>query len=121
MKRYSSQVGLAILVAISAILPLHMPAKAADTPPIKIGVLTDMTGPLAETTGKGSVIAVQMAVEDFGGKVLGRSIDVLSADHQNKAECCCWHRASMVRHRTRRPDYGPAKLLGGLGRSGACP
>jgi branched-chain amino acid transport system substrate-binding protein len=63
-----------------------MPAKAADTPPIKIGVLTDMTGPLAETTGKGSVIAVQMAVEDFGGKVLGRSIDVLSADHQNKAD-----------------------------------
>ena len=54
--------------------------------PVKIGVLNDMTGPYADITGRSSLIAVQMAVEDFGGKVLGRTIEVLSADHQNKPD-----------------------------------
>ena len=63
--------------------------------PVKIGVLTDMTGPYADITGRSSLIAVQMAVEDFGGKVLGRRIEVLSADHQNKPDigsaiARCW-------------------------------
>ena len=53
---------------------------------VKIGVLTDMSGPASTPSGQGSVIAAQMAVEDFGGKVLGKPIEVLSADHQNKAD-----------------------------------
>ena len=53
---------------------------------VKIGVLTDMTGYYADLAGPGSVLAAKMAVEDFGGKVLGKPIEVISADHQNKAD-----------------------------------
>ncbi|MGQ3353151.1 MAG: ABC transporter substrate-binding protein [Phreatobacter sp.] len=53
---------------------------------VRIGVLNDMSGPYADITGRSSLIAVQMAVEDFGGTVLGRKIEVLSADHQNKPD-----------------------------------
>ena len=60
--------------------------KAADTSPVRIGVLTDMSGLFADISGPGAVVAVQMAVDDFGGKVLGRPIEVISADHQNKAD-----------------------------------
>jgi len=53
---------------------------------VKIGVLTDMSSLYADATGKGSLTATQMAVEDFGGKVKGKPIEVLSGDHQNKAD-----------------------------------
>src|SRR5215469_7850371 len=53
---------------------------------VKIGVLTDLSGPAASATGPGSVAAAQMAVEDFGGKVLGKPITVISADHQIKPD-----------------------------------
>lgn len=53
---------------------------------VKIGVLTDLSGLYADISGKGSIEAVKMAVEDFGGKVLGKPIVVISADHQNKAD-----------------------------------
>jgi branched-chain amino acid transport system substrate-binding protein len=53
---------------------------------VKIAVLDDMSGLYADLTGPGGVIAVRMAVEDFGGKVLDKPIEVLSADHQNKAD-----------------------------------
>lgn len=53
---------------------------------VKIGVLNDQSGPYADLSGKGSVTAAQMAVEDFGGKVLDMPIEVVSADHQNKPD-----------------------------------
>ncbi|MGA2893245.1 MAG: ABC transporter substrate-binding protein [Xanthobacteraceae bacterium] len=53
---------------------------------VKIGVLTDLSGPAATATGPGSVAAAQMAVEDFGGEVLGKPITVISADHQIKPD-----------------------------------
>jgi branched-chain amino acid transport system substrate-binding protein len=53
---------------------------------IVIGVLTDMSGPYADLAGKGCELAAQMAVEDFGGKVAGLPIEVISADHQNKPD-----------------------------------
>jgi branched-chain amino acid transport system substrate-binding protein len=53
---------------------------------VRIGVLTDMNSILASLSGKGSVLAAQMAVEDFGGKVLDKKIEVISADHQNKPD-----------------------------------
>ncbi|MET4700530.1 ABC-type branched-subunit amino acid transport system substrate-binding protein [Constrictibacter sp. MBR-5] len=53
---------------------------------VRIGVLTDMSGPYQDWAGPGSVVAVQMAVEDFGRTVLGKKIEVVSADHQNKAD-----------------------------------
>jgi branched-chain amino acid transport system substrate-binding protein len=54
--------------------------------PVKIGVLTDMAGMYRDIMGPGSVLAAKMAVEDFGGKVLGRPIEVVSGDHQAKAD-----------------------------------
>jgi branched-chain amino acid transport system substrate-binding protein len=53
---------------------------------VKIGVLTDLSGTYSDLAGSGSVLAVKMAVEDFGGKVLGKPIEVVSADHQNKGD-----------------------------------
>jgi branched-chain amino acid transport system substrate-binding protein len=53
---------------------------------VKIGVLTDLSGPAATATGPGSVAAAQMAVEDFGAKVLGKPVVVISADHQIKPD-----------------------------------
>jgi branched-chain amino acid transport system substrate-binding protein len=53
---------------------------------VKIGVLTDLSGPASTATGPGSVAAAQMAVDDFGGKVLGKPIVVISADHQIKPD-----------------------------------
>ncbi|OYW28993.1 MAG: ABC transporter permease, partial [Methyloversatilis sp. 12-65-5] len=53
---------------------------------VRIGVLTDMNGPASTPTGQGSVTAAQMAVDDFGGKVLGKPITVISGDHQLKAD-----------------------------------
>ena len=60
-------------------------AVAADGP-IKIGVLGDQSSNFADSGGPGSVTATRMAVEDFGGSVLGRPIEVLVADHQNKVD-----------------------------------
>lgn len=53
---------------------------------VKIGLLLDMAGPYADPGGPGSVVAAQMAVEDFGGTVLGKPIEVIAADHQNKPD-----------------------------------
>src|SRR5579872_2486607 len=74
-------------VAVLALL-LFSPAASAQVSDdvVKIGVLTDMNGPAAAATGKGSLIAAQMAVADFGGKVLGKPIQVISADHQDKPD-----------------------------------
>ena len=53
---------------------------------VKIGVLTDMNGPASTPTGQGSVTAAQMAIDDFGGKVLGKPISVIVGDHQLKPD-----------------------------------
>src|ERR1700727_2795584 len=53
---------------------------------VKIGVLTDMSGPASPPPGRGSVAAAEMAVADFGGTVLGKPIAVISADHQLKPD-----------------------------------
>jgi branched-chain amino acid transport system substrate-binding protein len=53
---------------------------------VRIGVLNDMSGPYKDLAGQGSVLAAQMAVEDFGGKILGAPVEIVSADHQNKPD-----------------------------------
>jgi branched-chain amino acid transport system substrate-binding protein len=53
---------------------------------VRIGVLTDLSGLYSDVGGQGSIVAAQMAAEDFGGEVHGAKIDVVSADHQNKAD-----------------------------------
>ncbi|WP_404299766.1 ABC transporter substrate-binding protein [Alicycliphilus denitrificans] len=61
-----------------------MPAQAQDK--VKIGFITDMSSLYADVEGKNGALAIQMAIDDFGGKVLGKPIELLSADHQNKAD-----------------------------------
>ena len=64
-----------------------MGAAQAQTPDtIKIGVLADMSSLYADLGGPGSVTAAQMAVDDFGGTVLGKKVEIVSADHQNKPD-----------------------------------
>jgi branched-chain amino acid transport system substrate-binding protein len=53
---------------------------------VKLGVLADMSGLYSDLSGIGSVVATQMGAEDFGGTVLGKKIEVVSADHQNKPD-----------------------------------
>ena len=62
------------------------PAKGISGDVVRIGVLTDMSGLYSDLGGQGSVEAAKMAVADFGGKVMGKNIDVIGADHQNKAD-----------------------------------
>ena len=54
--------------------------------PIRIGVLNDQTSVYADFQGRGSVLAAQMAVEDYGGKAAGKKVEVVFADHQNKPD-----------------------------------
>lgn len=81
--------GIARVVSVAASLVLATGAQAADKVSddvVKVGVLTDMTGYYSDLAGPGSVLAAQMAIEDFGGKVLGKKIELVSADHQSKAD-----------------------------------
>jgi branched-chain amino acid transport system substrate-binding protein len=59
-------------------------AQAADV--IRIGTLTDLNGPASTDTGMPTVYAAQMAIDDFGGEVLGRKVQLLSADDQSKPD-----------------------------------
>jgi branched-chain amino acid transport system substrate-binding protein len=61
-------------------------ALAQGKPPLKLGGILDMSGLYADITGAGSETAAKMAVEDFGGEVLGRKIEIIAADHLNKAD-----------------------------------
>ncbi len=74
----------AAALASLTLMALAAPASAADV--VRIGVLTDMTGVLSDTLGMGSVEGARIAVEEFGGVVLGKKIEVVHADHQNKAD-----------------------------------
>ena len=80
MKRVLSGV-LAALLALGATA-----AMAQSKPPLKLGGILDMSGLYADITGAGSVEAAKMAAEDFGGEVLGRKIEIIAADHLNKAD-----------------------------------
>jgi branched-chain amino acid transport system substrate-binding protein len=60
-------------------------AKISDSV-VKVGILTDMSGLYSDVGGQGAVVAAEMAKEDFGGKVLGQPIEIVSSDHQNKAD-----------------------------------
>jgi branched-chain amino acid transport system substrate-binding protein len=75
----SSVLASVLLVAAGA-------AYAQSKPPLKLGGILDMSGLYADITGAGSEMAAKMAVEDFGGEVLGRKIEIIAADHLNKAD-----------------------------------
>jgi branched-chain amino acid transport system substrate-binding protein len=74
-------------VIASVLLVLAASAAMAQTkPPLKLGGILDMSGLYADITGPGSETAAKMAAEDFGGEVLGRRIEIIAADHLNKAD-----------------------------------
>src|SRR3954463_6967356 len=72
---------LLAFVAMGALM-VAAPASAQ----VKIGILNDQSGVYADYGGKYSVEAAKMAIEDFGGSVLGQKIEIISADHQNKPD-----------------------------------
>ncbi len=74
---------IAAMLLVATVFP---PATGQTADAVKIGVLADMSGTYADIGGQGSVEAVKMAVEDFGGKVLGKPIEIVSADGQNKPD-----------------------------------
>jgi branched-chain amino acid transport system substrate-binding protein len=76
---------LKTLVAALAI-GLSAAASAQNAGPIKIGIITDMSSLYADIDGPAGAEMVKWAVQDFGGKVLNRPVEVLSADHQNKPD-----------------------------------
>jgi branched-chain amino acid transport system substrate-binding protein len=82
MKKVASLLFLSFLVLS---LGATASAQVSDNV-LKIGVLNDQSGTYSDLSGKGSVEAVKMAVEDFGGKVLDMPVEVVFADHQNKPD-----------------------------------
>ena len=72
--------------AILGLLPAMAGAQEVSGDVVKIGILNDQSGVYADFGGTASVAAAEMAVEDFGGTVLGAPIEVVSADHQNKPD-----------------------------------
>ena len=72
--------------AVAALIALLTAAPSLAQTAVKVGVLNDQSGPYSEYTGAGSVDAARMAIEDFGGKALGRPIELVSGDHQNKPD-----------------------------------
>ena len=77
--------GKAALAALLSCVLLGVPALAQNDA-VKIGVLDDMSGPYAENTGPGDVAAAKFAIADFGGSVLGKPIELVSADFQSKVD-----------------------------------
>ena len=87
MKRKLLAVALgAAFLAMTAAYAQQAKPGAISGDVVKVGVLTDMSGLYSDLGGQGSVEAAKMAVADFGGKVLGKNIEVIGADHQNKAD-----------------------------------
>jgi branched-chain amino acid transport system substrate-binding protein len=83
MKTSAGSILLRAAAMVASALIAGAPAKAQG---VKIGVLADQSGTFADFDGKWSVEAAKMAVEDFGGSVLGQKIELIDADHQNKVD-----------------------------------
>ena len=76
---------LSVLSCMLAVAGLSSPLAQAQEK-VKIGFVTDMSSLYADVEGKNGAVAMQMAIDDFGGKALGQPIELVSADHQNKAD-----------------------------------
>jgi len=81
VQRRTIQLAFAAIGACALILGARASAEG-----VKIGVLNDQSGVYADFSGKGSVEGAKMAIEDFGGSVLGQKIELVTADHQNKPD-----------------------------------
>ncbi len=72
--------------AFLAVAAVPAYAQQYSGPPLKLGVLSDMSGLYADLSGPGSVIAAKLAIEDFGAAAKGMKVEVIGGDHQNKAD-----------------------------------
>lgn len=91
----------ALVAAALAALVGPAQAQAISDDVVKIGVLTDMGGPNSDFSGQGSVEAARLAIEDVGGSVRGKKVELVSSDHQNKADIASatarrWYDAEQV-------------------------
>lgn len=84
--KFSAKAIAALAAVLSATATTTASQAQISDDVVKIGVLTDQSGVYADATGPGSVEAVRMAIADFGGKVAGKPIVMVDADHQNKAD-----------------------------------
>jgi branched-chain amino acid transport system substrate-binding protein len=85
--RSPGRVGHAVVIGFALTLAASGGARAqVSDDVVRIGVLNDQSGLYADLGGPGSVVAARMAAEDAGGKVLGRPVEIVFADHQNKAD-----------------------------------
>src|SRR5271170_7847296 len=75
-------------IAAATAFLLLVPAARAEMSggKVKVGVLTDLSGPYEQNSGIGSVEAAKMAAEEFGNKINGAPVEIVSADHQNKPD-----------------------------------
>lgn len=73
-------------LAVAAVCSLSAAEAQISDNKIKLGILNDMSGPYKDLAGPGSVLAAQMAAEDFGNRIHGAAIEIVSADHQNKPD-----------------------------------
>ena len=75
-----------LVPALLLLASLHASAVAQTAPPLRIGVLADMSGTTSDLGGRGSVVAAQLAADDNGGAVLGRRIEIIAGDPQSKPD-----------------------------------
>jgi branched-chain amino acid transport system substrate-binding protein len=74
------------IAAVAAVALAHAALAQAGDGRVKIGILHDASGPYSHNQGAGDVVSVRLALEDFGKQVLGKDIEVVFADHQNKTD-----------------------------------
>lgn len=85
IKKVHRLVSAAAVVGVTGAFVLAAPAQAQISDDVvRIGLMSDQTGPYSGNGGPGSTIAARLAIEDFGGKVLGKNIDLVVSDDQNK-------------------------------------
>jgi branched-chain amino acid transport system substrate-binding protein len=84
--RHAFRALVAAGLAAAAATAQAQPADKVSDGVVKFGLLLDMSSLYADITGQGSVTAARMAIEDYGAKVLGRPVEVIFADHQNKPD-----------------------------------
>jgi branched-chain amino acid transport system substrate-binding protein len=85
MKTISRRAAVGALVTAPIAMPSILRAQGTSKP-VRIGLLSDMGGPYRDVGGPGNRVAVEMAIQDFGGSVLDRPIEVLQGDDQNKPD-----------------------------------
>jgi branched-chain amino acid transport system substrate-binding protein len=88
-RKFMHHISRRVLLAGISATPLAMPGiirAQTSSKPVRIGLLSDMGGPYRDVGGPGNRLAVELAVQDFGGSVLGRPIEVMQGDDQNKPD-----------------------------------